>query len=271
MSIETNVFGDTVDGVLGEVLGGASNEVFLVNPTTDTLEALLDVLDTVTIRVNVLAAESRLKELSRDFKLASRAADYEDDGRLTLSVYGEPTNIVVVAETFTTALVAGASRVAGLTTTEESFVDATYDQYAAAFEEAEAFDLRTPGTSHVSETLAGSLGEQTAEDFEDALAAMETARGDESDLSEVTVALLVAAKNEQLLYDISKWGEDTGVASKATFSRTKTDLEERGLIDTEKVPIDVGRPRLRLKLADDRLKEVSAAELASVAKSVLAS
>ena len=100
---------------------------------------------------------------------------------------------------------------------------------------------------------------------------METARGDEEDLSEVTVALLVAAKNEQLLYDISKWGEDTGVASKATFSRTKTNLEERGLIDTEKVPIDVGRPRLRLKLADDRLTNVSAAELASVAQSVLAS
>ncbi|WP_075938374.1 transcriptional regulator TbsP [Halosegnis longus] len=268
--METNVFGDTVDGVLGEVLGGASDEVFLVNPTVGTLEALLDVLDTATVRVNVLAAESQLKELSRDFKLASRAADYEDDGRLTLSIYDEPANTVVVTESFTTALVAGGSQVAGLTTTEEGFVDATYDRYAAAFEDANAFDLRTPGTTHVSETLAESLGEQTAADFEAALAAMETARGDGTDLSEVTVALLVAARNEQLLYDISKWGEDTGVASKATFSRTKTDLEERGIIDTEKVPIDVGRPRLRLKLADDRLKNVSASELASVAQSVLA-
>jgi predicted transcriptional regulator len=85
----------------------------------------------------------------------------------------------------------------------------------------------------------------------------------------VTISLLVAARNEVLLYDISKWGEDIGIASKATFSRTKTRLEDLGLIDTEKVPIDVGRPRLRLKLGDDRLREADADQLADVAQSLL--
>ncbi|PSQ37416.1 hypothetical protein BRD05_00685, partial [Halobacteriales archaeon QS_9_70_65] len=80
----------------------------------------------------------------------------------------------------------------------------------------------------------------------------------------------VAAKNEDLLYDISKWGEDIGIASKATFSRTKSRLEETGLIDTEKVPIDVGRPRLRLKLGDERLEGTDNGQLASVAQSMLA-
>ncbi len=42
------------------------------------------------------------------------------------------------------------------------------------------------------------------------------------------------------------------------------------LIDTEKVPIDVGRPRLRLMLGDDRLKDAEPDELASVAQSILA-
>ena len=79
----------------------------------------------------------------------------------------------------------------------------------------------------------------------------------------------MAAKHEQLLYDISRWGEDAGVASKATFSRTKTHLEERGLLETEKVPIDVGRPRLRLLVGDERLGEVDAEELASVARELL--
>ncbi len=32
-----------------------------------------------------------------------------------------------------------------------------------------------------------------------------------------------------------------------------------GLIDTEKVPIDVGRPRLRLKIGDERLQEATTA------------
>ncbi|PHQ46924.1 hypothetical protein DJ68_04650, partial [Halorubrum sp. C3] len=87
---------------------------------------------------------------------------------------------------------------------------------------------------------------------------------------EVTVSLLVAAKNDVLLYDISKWGEDVGIASKATFSRTKTRLEDLGVIDTEKVPIDVGRPRLRLKLGDERLEGVDAAELAAEAAEMMA-
>jgi hypothetical protein len=42
-----------------------------------------------------------------------------------------------------------------------------------------------------------------------------------------------------------------------------------GLIDTEKVPVDVGRPRLRLKLGDDRLVNASEAQLATVAQSIL--
>jgi predicted transcriptional regulator len=83
------------------------------------------------------------------------------------------------------------------------------------------------------------------------------------------VSLLAAAKHEELLYDISTWGEEVGMASKATFSRTKNQLEERGLIATEKVPIDVGRPRQRLLLGDERLRGAAAAELASAAQSLL--
>ena len=89
----------------------------------------------------------------------------------------------------------------------------------------------------------------------------------ESPLDEVAISLIVAAKNRVLLYDISKWGEDVGLASKATFSRTKTHLEDTGLIDTEKVPIDVGRPRLRLRFADEDLHDASIDDLLERARS----
>jgi predicted transcriptional regulator len=107
-------------------------------------------------------------------------------------------------------------------------------------------------------------------DFRTVLESIES-MGDDDELDEVEVNLLVAAKHEQLLYDISRWGEDAGVASKATFSRTKNHLEEKGLIETEKIPIDVGRPRLRLLLGDERLREAEAEELASVAQSMSSS
>ncbi|WP_256370423.1 DUF5821 family protein [Halorubrum sp. SD690R] len=41
------------------------------------------------------------------------------------------------------------------------------------------------------------------------------------------------------------------MASKATFSRAKSALEDAGLIETEKVPLDIGRPRLRLIATDE--------------------
>lgn len=77
------------------------------------------------------------------------------------------------------------------------------------------------------------------------LASIETLRRNVKDPDGVTISLLVATKNDVLLYNISKWGEDVGIASKATFSRTKIRLEDLGVIDTEKVLIDIGRPRLR--------------------------
>jgi hypothetical protein len=45
--------------------------------------------------------------------------------------------------------------------------------------------------------------------------------------------------------------------------------EEQGLLDTEKVPIDVGRPRLRLLLGDERLREADVEELPRVVRELL--
>ncbi len=82
-------------------------------------------------------------------------------------------------------------------------------------------------------------------------------------LDEVTLALLVTARNEGMLYDLSRWGENVGIASKATFSRAKTTLEDEGILDTEKVPIDVGRPRQRLLLDHDGLAAADIDEFAA--------
>jgi hypothetical protein len=120
------------------------------------------------------------------------------------------------------------------------------------------------------ETLEAEIDPDVAADFETVLNSLDSARGDGDGLDEVTISLLVAARNGELLYDISKWGEDVGLASKATFSRTKTRLEDNGLIDTEKVPIDVGRPRLRLMPGDSRLEEADIDDVAAVATELLA-
>lgn len=72
----------------------------------------------------------------------------------------------------------------------------------------------------------------------------------------VAILLLAAAKNDELFFDVVAWGEHTKLASKATFSRRKDFLEELGIIYEENVRAPYGRPRIRLRLDDERFMEL---------------
>ncbi|ADJ15177.1 hypothetical protein HacjB3_08970 [Halalkalicoccus jeotgali B3] len=243
-----------------------------MNPSADAIEELIDVAGGISEppRIRLLGDESTLKGVMSDFILASNAADLIDEETLELRALADGSeNSLLISPNEVVALINVGDTVAGLTTDDEEFVSLAYDSYTTTWEEAETFNLRTPPLSRVRSTLAEDIGEPVEADFTGVLDSLQTARGDGDGLDEVTISLLIAAKNEVLLYDISKWGEDVGIASKATFSRTKTRLEDMGLIDTEKVPIDVGRPRLRLKFGDERLREANTDQLASVAQNLL--
>ncbi|MFB6111477.1 MAG: transcriptional regulator TbsP [Halobacteriaceae archaeon] len=269
----SNLLGTDIRSVLEAALDTAEDRFTLLNPPTTVIEEVVEVGeargDGPSIRL--VAPRGRIREVMDDFLVASTTADLLDGDRLRLRTAEElPQTTLLVGTDRVIAIAALGETVAGIATTDSAYVA---DARAAAdriWDDAEQFNLRTPPMSRVRATLSDDVGANVEGDFEAMLASMETARGDGEGLDEVTVSLLAAAKNEELLYDISRWGEDAGVASKATFSRTKTQLEEAGLITTEKVPIDVGRPRLRLQLADDRLRDASPDELASVAQSVLA-
>lgn len=72
----------------------------------------------------------------------------------------------------------------------------------------------------------------------------------------VAVLLLAAAINEELFFDVVAWGERTRLASKATFSRRKDYLESIGVIYEEHVRAPYGRPKIRLRLNEERFREV---------------
>ncbi|WP_158056214.1 transcriptional regulator TbsP [Halorussus halophilus] len=273
MDTESNLLDQDIADILRTVVDDAPDAMLVVNPSKDTIEELINVAtdyegDLPTVRM--LAQEGTLKDVMEDFIVASNAADLIDAGELSLRTTDEvPSNSLLVTDEVVIALVTADDHVGGLTTDDETFVGDAYDSYEAQWEDASQFSLRTPPLSRVRETLGDEISPDAQEDFDEVLSSMETARGDGDGLDEVTISLLVAAKNEALLYDISKWGEDVGIASKATFSRTKTKLEDMGLIGTEKVPIDVGRPRLRLKLANDDLRSADTDQIAGVAQSML--
>ncbi|RLM57448.1 hypothetical protein DVK02_06680 [Halobellus sp. Atlit-31R] len=272
MFSESNVLGSDVGHVIASALQSTSSVVYVLDPTPDVVEALVDVAaESETVpTIRVLADEQLLKDVMEDFLVASSAADLVADGVLELRVVEEPIeSTLLVTDAAVVAVVSAGDHVAGLSTDDEEFVQSAHDTYRDRFRAAETFRLRAPAISAVFTSLEADLGSEVRSDFDAVLDSLETVRGDGTSLDEVTISLLVAAKNDVLLYDVSKWGEDVGIASKATFSRTKTELEDLGLIETEKVPIDVGRPRLRLRLGDDRLHDVPATELAAVARDIL--
>jgi len=268
----SNLLDHDLDEILRDVTTGADETLYVVNPTVAALETFVDdgIDSDYDVTARVFADAETFKRVFDDFIVASRAADLVDQGRLELAVLEDgPSNSIVVTDDRVVTLVDAGDRYGALVTDDEQFVADAVEGYGTSWAEADPYSLRTPPISAVRETLGTDLADATREDFEGVLGSLETARGDGEGLDEVTISLLVAAKNEELLYDVSKWGEEVGIASKATFSRTKTELEESGLIDTEKVPIDVGRPRLRLKLGDERLQGADQAQLASVAQSLL--
>ena len=267
-----NVFDDRIVGVLEQIISESEGPTYVADPSADVVEALVDALSMVEEppEIRVLAHESALKEVFEDFLVASEAADHLDSGALTLRVAADSTgNTTITSEDGVTTVVNAGTRVGGLRTDDEQLIEAALSEMEERWSGADEYSLRTPAMTDIREQLVSDLEPDVEADFTGMLDSLETARGDGSDLDEVTVSLLAAAKNEALLYDISRWGEDTGVASKATFSRTKSSLEDAGLIDTEKVPIEVGRPRLRLTLADERLEDASPDQIAAAAQTVL--
>ena len=123
------------------------------------------------------------------------------------------------------------------------------EEFDTCFSDADELDLAVPPWRELLEGLAEATSKETAQEFE---TLVEAATPDDLDsLDEVSLALIAAARTGALQYDISKWGEEMNIASKETFSRRKSSLVDDGVVTTEPVQVEMGRPRERLLLVDD--------------------
>ena len=271
MTLDRNISEMSKPNIIDAILENESSKAFSIGFDEILVDALIETLRNLDDppEMNLLTTESVLKRVRDDFILASEAADLIENGTLSTRTSEDPfENILVVTEESVVSLVTAGEYTTGLLTTHEEFAGEATEKWSTRWDQAEEFALRTPARSRVEVTLGEEFGSEVEADFRVMLNAVETTCGD-GHLSGTDVCLLVAAKHELLLYDISKWSENVGVASKATVSRRKTYLEENGLIETEKVPIDVGRPRLRLLLGEDQLRGAESDELPAVAEQLL--
>lgn len=250
--------------VLADIVANISGSVFVVNPSTEITRHLISVLSDTNDHpeFQLLATEGTLKTVRNDFLKATHAADLVKQGVLSMRSFdGEPVNSLFITDLEAKTIITAGENSIDIGTDDQDFVSKANKYYADLWETAIEFDLRTPALSEVKETIGEEVGQGVEGDLTEALGILEE-RDEEFDI--VELCILLAAKNHALLYDLGKWGEDSGVASTATFSRTKTSLENQGYIGTEKVPIEVGRPRMRLMLGGEFSEQPGITDLVDV-------
>lgn len=255
--MSANIYDEDTAAVIASALRAAGERPLIVAPTTDAVAAVGRVgrRAETPAGVRLLAHEERLRETRRDFFLSTRIADvitdHTDDVRELPASHGDT---LVVGPEGAYALATGGDAAAGLAATDDGGAARLYREYDDLFDDADAMGLRVPGRAALLDSAAETLGEDLAADLRDAAAAADDGAG--GDLTDgVSLLVLVGAIHGRQFYTLGAWAEDADVASKATVSRAKQRLEDAGLVETEKVPADVGRPRQRLRLADESLAD----------------
>jgi hypothetical protein len=256
-----------------DVFSDLDGSVLVTTSTFEDLAGLVRALESGTdAEVQVLTDEPTAKTARDSFLLASRMVDLIDGSVLDLRVATPrspfSTLLIGTDDVRAVASISGGA----ITELRADADDSTIESARTAFEDlwadAEAFAPRTPAYSTMLETLEERLGSGMREDVEDVFESGTAGGADEGTIRPVRLSLLMGAKNEVQFYELGLWGESEGVASRAKFSREKQALEEGGLVDTEKIPTDVGRPRQRLVLPDD-VDGSDPEELAETARNAL--
>lgn len=240
---------------VGRVLDRLGTPVWLVNPSAATIRVATRTLEDRPLEGSaVIARYEALRGIRDRFEIATELAELTAEG-LELIVFDEPpeASLVVGTDAYYTLVPTDDELLAVRDTT------ASVRTYADGLRRTgEEFPLRTPPLATVRETMTEAFGPAFREEFDATLAAVER-RDDTVELS--NLLLVLGARHGVLLYDLSRWGEDAGVASRATFSRHKTRLEDRGLLDTENAPTEFGRPRQRLVPGSDAVRDAAPAAL----------
>ena len=256
---ETN---PTAVDLLQIVYDKATDRVIAVDPPWPVLRTLARALDgqAEPVQTDLLLSEAGRATLADHFAFATRFAEFIEDGSVRIgALQGIPSDRLLLARDYAVALL-HPSPVVGIDTDDHEVTAALFDHYGAVAKEAAAHDLSQPSQARLLETAAATFGPAYRADLETALSL-------EQPFDPVVLSLLLGATHDELLFDLSRWGEALGLASIATFSRRKTDLEEQGHLQTEAISQDVGRPRQRLQLGQSFDGSPAVSDLVAIAGS----
>jgi hypothetical protein len=228
-----------------------SDEVKLIISDIELILELVDYLWTNdAMHFNVVIPEEKARDIRLNFPLNARISELIEQDMLR--IYSTDTTplstIILDGPRFYTHVRLGQTEQFAKSTDDDlrMMLDEIFTQIT---ESAELVDPDILAWSVLLDQLEQTVDPETRQEFERLI---EAARIENlGALDNISVAIIAAAHSGALLNDLSTWAGEVGFASAATFSRRKQKLEDAGIIYTERVPIEVGRPKQRLKLSDD--------------------
>ena len=242
----------------------------LLDPSPRLIDAVARVAtDSVALpHVDVVASEAVLRTVRQRFLLATRVSTALAADRCRLraadtdnlsTVFVSPRRVCVVA------VVGEAATVRAVPSAD--WTATFYTEAQETLATTEPYRLRIPPLDDILSADDSPLPAAFHEGFESALE-IAASFDDPTLFDPVRTALALAGRHAILNYDVSRWGEQVGVASTATFSRRKGQLEDAGHLTTEAVSTGLGRPRQRLLLTDTSQATLDEGGLAELLRSV---
>ncbi len=259
---------------VGTLLAAADSSVRVLTDDAAVVEAVVEARygGADGPGIDLLCGSDSLKQLERDFVVGSKASELVAGDAVTLrSRVGDepalPTLVCTDAAVVAVIPVGGGEAVAAPVEAADARTRLT-DLYRSLWAGAVPYSVDLPPYETMLSVAERTVGSAVREDFETAAGVVH--RGDgEVPLKPVALAVVVGARHEAFVADITEWAETTGIASQGTVSNVKNDLREVGVVETDEVAHGVGRPRQRLRFADECFASLSVEELVATVRTVL--
>lgn len=224
--------------------------------------------------LTVLADDDVVDAVVHGFHAASRLAALTETGFLELYTLREPQPAVVLAGE-ETGCVLLESHDANDAETDDAVKrcrvgddPSLHGRYAGVVADAPARRLRTPSRHRVYRAFLERCGVPVAADVIRLLDA-DPGLTWEDRIDPRLRAYVVGARHGVLDHDLRRACEDAGLGSPSTFTRVKRRLIDAELVETERVPRPIGRPRTRI-VAADGLADPPVSAVAETLRSALA-
>ena len=255
---------------IADALAGG-DDVRLINPSAGLLAAVVERTHAATTDgvLHLLVSASVRTATEDRFPTAAQLADLSAAGQVTVNVSRDHLEGTLCGGAVVGVVFAQAREWTLLPLDAEPWRDWIDQTWRSVVAGTTTMPLPETGYDHLRSTLAARVSPSVAGHFDQLVRTARRHLPDDAEIDPTAVALLATAYHGGQLAEVTAWGIEAGVASRATFSRVKSQLVETGVIETAPIPQAVGRPRLRLHLRQP-IADTDATALIDAARAVIA-